>query len=279
MPRESTTATLIVTEPVYRQMARLCRQLLSDGTYKPGDKYPSERELAEKYKVSRATANKVISNMVAEGLLQFRPGVGTFVLEPARGLHNSLREMESFTDRVRELGLEPETRVMAFERMVAGDLELRIREGLGLGEGEDEVPVIYFRRLRLASGEPVILEDRWVLASLMPGLRAAQLRGSFYQLLESGYGVKLGGERHRIRARKLAEDEAALLGVAEGDAGLVVEGPGFAAGGGTIWYEVLLHRGDRYELVNEVRGGGRASDTVVQLLARPTDVQSQESSS
>lgn len=261
-------STPIVTEPVYQQLARLCRQALIDGTYAPGDRFPSERELAEKYKVSRATANKVISNMVAEGLLQFRPGIGTFVLAPAKGLHNSLREMESFTEHVRELGLEPKTRVLAFRKMRSGDLEPWIRCGLGLTDENPET-VIYIRRLRLAGGEPVILEDRWLRESFVPGLEKNSLRGSLYQLLESQFGIKLGGERHRIRARNLPAAEAELLGAEEGDAGLVVEGPGFASSGQIIWYEVLLHRGDRYELVNEVRGPGQASNTIVQLLARP----------
>lgn len=258
----------IVTEPVYQQLARICRQALADGTYAPGDKFPSERELVEQYGVSRATANKVISNMVAEGLLQFRPGVGTFVLEPSRGLHTSLREMESFTERVRAMGLQPETRVLAFERYLAGALEPWIREGLGLTDLPEE-KVIYLRRLRLVGGEPVILEDRWLRESFVPDLRKQDLCGSLYQLLDRHYQVKLGGERHRIRARNLTAPEAALLGVVEGDAGLVVEGPGFAADGQTIWFEVLLHRGDRYELVNEVRGGGRNFNTIVRLLPPP----------
>jgi DNA-binding GntR family transcriptional regulator len=261
------TAPLIITEPVYQQMTRICRQSLVDGSYAPGDKFPSERELADTYKVSRATANKVISNMVAEGLLQFRPGIGTFVLAPSKGLHNSLREMESFTEHVRELGLEPETRVMAFKRVDSNELDPWIRRGLGLAEDEPET-IIYARRLRLAGGEPVILEDRWLRESFVPGLREEELRGSLYHALETTYKLKLGGERHRIRARNLPAEQAALLGAAEGDAGLVVEGPGFGSDGRTIWYEVLLHRGDRYELVNEVRGAGNGSNTTVQLLAR-----------
>ncbi|MFQ3670613.1 MAG: GntR family transcriptional regulator [Verrucomicrobiia bacterium] len=255
----------IVTEPVYQQLARRCRQTLADGSLPPGSRFPSERELAETYKVSRATANKVISNMVAEGLLQFRPGIGTFVLPPAQHLHTSLREMESFTEHARQLGLKPETRVLALDRFPAAKLEPRLREGLGLNQDSAET-MVYVRRLRLADGEPVILEDRWLREVFVPRLTERKLRGSLYRLLETDYGLSLGGERHRIRARNLSANEATLLGAAQGDAALSVEGPGFAADGQTIWFESLLYRGDRYELVNEVRGSSAHPKTVVQLL-------------
>ncbi|GAB4252057.1 MAG: GntR family transcriptional regulator [Candidatus Methylacidiphilales bacterium] len=257
-------STPIVTEPVYQQLARLCRQALVNGTYAPGDRFPSERELAEKYKVSRATANKVISNMVAEGLLQFRPGIGTFVLAPAKALHTSLREMESFTEHAQRLGLRPDTRVLSFHSLIASNLPSPIRQGLGLPKDSAET-VIYVRRLRLANREPVILEDRWLRASFVPRLTEKKLRGSLYQLLESEYQLRLGGERHRIRAQKLTRQEATLLGGREGDAALVVEGPGFAADGDIIWFEILYYRGDRCELVNEVLGPSSVSTTTVQL--------------
>lgn len=255
----------IVTEPVYQQLARRCRQALANGSFPPGSRFPSERELAETYKVSRATANKVISNMVAEGLLHFRPGIGTFVSTPAKHLHTSLREMESFTEHARQLGLKPDTRVLALARVSANDLEPRVREGLGLAPSSCEA-ILYVRRLRLAGGEPVILEDRWLRESFVPRLTAKKLRGSLYQLLETDYGLRLGGERHRIRARNLPASDASLLGVAEGDAALVVEGPGYASDGQTIWFEILLYRADRYELVNEVRGNNNSPNTTVQLL-------------
>ncbi len=255
----------IVTEPVYQQLARRCRQAIADGTHPPGSRFPSERELADTYKVSRATANKVISNMVAEGLLHFRPGIGTFVLAPAKALHTSLREMESFTEHARQLGLKPETRVLAFHHLTPAELPPPVRLGLGLPPDSTE-PILYVRRLRLAGGEAVILEDRWLRESFVPRLTEKKLRGSLYRLLETEYNLRLGGERHRIRARNLPPDEAGLLGGTEGDAALVVEGPGFASDGSIIWFEILVYRGDRYELVNEIRGSGPISNTIVQLL-------------
>ncbi|NJD04498.1 MAG: LacI family transcriptional regulator [Ruminiclostridium sp.] len=51
------------------------------GEYKPGDKFPSIRDLADKYGISKITVNSVISNLVTEGLLYVEQGKGTYVSE------------------------------------------------------------------------------------------------------------------------------------------------------------------------------------------------------
>lgn len=252
---------VVVSEPVYRQLARVCRDRLMGGGVRPGDRFPSERDLARDFGVSRATANKVLSNLVAEGLLEQRPGIGMFVAEN-KTLHASLREMESFTGHALALGLEPETRVLAFRRLGRDEVAGEVAEGMGLAEGEE---VIYAERLRLADGVPVILEHRWIRAALVPGLRRGDLAGSCYALLEGRYGVRLVGERQKIGARPLEADEAKKLGVGPGAAALVVEGPGLAEDDRAVWYQVLLYRGDRYHLENSVRLNRRQNSTEIKL--------------
>lgn len=254
--------TTIVTEPVYRQVARRCRELLGSGEFRPGDRFPSERELAKRWVVSRATANKVISNLVAEGILHFRPGIGTFVSDQRATLQSSLRQMESFTEHARAMGMQPATKVLQFRRMKGGDLLGNVVDGLALAS-EDEV--FYVKRLRLADGHAVILERRWLRAERVPGLRAEDLRGSLYGLLEEKYALLPGGERHMIRAANLTRADAALLGVRSRDAGLVVEGTGFDPEGEPLWFQVLLYRGDRYELLNELGGQSGLATTTLQF--------------
>ena len=261
------TAPLIVTEPVYLQMTRVCRERAAAAA--AGDRFPSERELADTYRVSRATANKVISNLVAEGLLAFRPGIGTFVQASAKTLNSSLREMESFTGHARALGLRPETRVLAFERTLARSVPAEVRHSLALGtNAAGAEPILYFERLRLADGEPVILERRWCLASVVPGLTRHDLSGSFYALLEDRYRFQLAGERHRIRAANATASEAATLGCRRGAALLAVEGPGFDAAGRVLWHQILLYRGDKYELQNAVQVSGRGSQSAIYIQPR-----------
>ena len=70
--------TQLVRSPVYQQLNQRLRSSLA-GEYRSGDQFLTEREVAEKFQVSRATANKSLASLVSEGFLEFRKGVGTFV--------------------------------------------------------------------------------------------------------------------------------------------------------------------------------------------------------
>jgi GntR family transcriptional regulator len=250
----------IVTERIHLQLAKLCRGEIARGTYRTEEKFPSERDIAQRFGVSRATANKVISNMIAEGMLVLRPGIGTFVA-PIRGLHTSLRQMESFTDSARSAGMVPETKVLYFGKKRINELPKPLRTALQL---DGRVSVCYFERLRFASGEPVILEHRWIRSDLVPGLTAEKLTGSFYHYLEENHGIYLTGERHKVRAQNLTPEEAQKFELTDGSAVLVVEGTGFTEAELPVWYQILYYRGDRYELENEVHAVGGQAKLAVQ---------------
>jgi GntR family transcriptional regulator len=241
-----------VTERVHLQLAKVCRGEIARGEYRPDEKFPSEREIARRFGVSRATANKVISNMIAEGILVLRPGIGTYVA-PIRGLHASLRQMESFTDSALSAGMVPETKVLCFSKKRSGQLSEQLQTSLQL---DSRTSVCYFERLRFANGEPVILEHRWVRSDLVPGLFSNKLTGSFYHYLEQMHGIYMTGERHKIRAHNLSAGEANKFEMNEGAAVLVVEGTGFTEAELPVWYQILYYRGDRYELENELYAGG-----------------------
>ena len=70
---------MLVREPVYQQLNNALREMLISGDHKVGDKFLTEREICQRFAVSRTTANKAISNMVSEGVLEFKKGLGTFV--------------------------------------------------------------------------------------------------------------------------------------------------------------------------------------------------------
>jgi len=253
----------IVTERVHLQLAKICRGEIARGTYRPDEKFPSEREIAGRFGVSRATANKVISNMIAEGMLVLRRGIGTFVA-PIHGLHTSLRQMESFTDSALSVGMVPETKVLCFSKKRSRELSAVLRTSLQL---DGRAGVCYFERLRFANGEPVILEHRWVRSDLVPGLSANKLTGSFYHYLEEMHGIYMTGERHRIRAQNLSVREVKKFALNEGVAVLVVEGIGFTEVELPVWYQILYYRGDRYELENEVHASGGPARLAVRRRA------------
>ncbi|AUI35168.1 FadR family transcriptional regulator [[Bacillus] caldolyticus] len=71
---------------VYQAIIEQIQQAIRLGQLQPGDKLPSERDLAEKFQVSRTTIKEAIAVMEAIGVLEIRPGVGTFVRETGNHL-------------------------------------------------------------------------------------------------------------------------------------------------------------------------------------------------
>src|SRR5947209_3314631 len=120
----------LVKDPVYCQLNHLLRTLIRSGKYQKGDQFLTEREIAERFKISRATANKALSSLVAEGVVSFRKGVGTFV--EGELLNYDLRSLVSFTEKARAAGRTPATQVLNFETASAANLPTGVAAALHL---------------------------------------------------------------------------------------------------------------------------------------------------
>ncbi len=66
---------------LHKQFLDVLKEEIKEGKYKPGEYIPSERELVERYGLSRTTVRRAISRLVGEGWLYSVPGTGTFVSE------------------------------------------------------------------------------------------------------------------------------------------------------------------------------------------------------
>jgi DNA-binding GntR family transcriptional regulator len=68
----------------FERLTEHYRDAITRGELKPGDRFPSARELSEIHGVGRTTAGRVHGTLISMGLIEHRPGVGTFVLAPPR---------------------------------------------------------------------------------------------------------------------------------------------------------------------------------------------------
>jgi GntR family transcriptional regulator len=245
---------MLVKEPIYQQLNQILKGLIQEGTYSVGDKFLTERAVCDRYGVSRATANKALSNLVSEGILEFKKGVGTFV----RGmvLDYNLRGLVSFTEKMRQAGKVPRNDVLSFRTERAGDAGKIVMEEL-LIEADEEL--YYFERLRLADGIPYIIEKRYLIARYCPGLTAEVLSESLYVLLSEQYGLELTREKETIQAVNFKGEDARLLNISEGMAGFIMFVTGFQGDDIPLWSGQILYRGDRYELHNEYSSQGTVS--------------------
>lgn len=71
----------IKTKKIYEQIVDQIGKLVAEGQLKPGDRLPSERELVERFQVSRASIREAISALEMMGLIEVRSGEGTYIRE------------------------------------------------------------------------------------------------------------------------------------------------------------------------------------------------------
>lgn len=203
----------------------------------PGDKIASERELCERFQVSRMTVRQAIDGLVNDGVLVRQQGRGTFVAQQKMDLQ--LR-ITSFGQEMRMRGMVPSTRLLDCAEVVATPA---VASALALEDGQR---VYSLRRLRYANGIPMCIQHSWLPVLLLPGFIYPAPPDSIYaQLQARGLGPTWGEDN--IESVNLEGADAELLEVANGAAGLVVTRRTFADEV-PVDLTISTYRGDRYKL-------------------------------
>ena len=106
---------------ISEQIVYAAKKAVISGQMRPGDPFPSVRLLSKVLKINPNTAHKVITQLVSEGLIEVRPGLGTVVAElPAstaaeRGALLKI-EVEQLVVEAKRLGLDLEEVSVAIAR-------------------------------------------------------------------------------------------------------------------------------------------------------------------
>lgn len=168
--------------PLYLQVMNAVAEMLR--SYKPNERLPREADLAAEFAVSRATIREALSALEREGLVYRRQGVGTFVADKAH-LSHSLERLRSFSELLRDHGLEPGSKSVNTRQEPADD---RTASALNIVRG---TPLLVVERVRTGNGEPLIYSiDKIPLQLLQVSPDSEELKGSLFSILER-QGIKL----------------------------------------------------------------------------------------
>lgn len=196
--------------PLYKQVKDSIIQQLVGGEWRPGDKLPSEFDLAARYGVSQGTVRKALDELTAQNLLVRQQGRGTFV-----ATHNPHRALFHFFHLIGKDGSRqlPSSRVLSCTtRRATREEEAK----LDLRSGNQ---VIQIDRIRDLGGRPTIVEWIVLSAKRFGGLAKMSRDGlpnTLYELYEERYGVTIYQAEEYLRAVAASEREAELLGVEPG---------------------------------------------------------------
>lgn len=188
---------------LHRQLFMVLRDEIARGAREPGSPLPTEEALCRQYSVSRVTVRRALADLQAQGFVQRRHGLGTFVREqvPAALPAVSL----GLLDGLRQTARETQVQVLAVRTEAP---PAQVRALLQLDEGQAAVHAL---RLRSAGDTPLMLTDAWVPERLGRKVTEAALRRKALYLILLDQGVQFGRVVQEISAEAADPYRASLL--------------------------------------------------------------------
>jgi len=129
---------------LFEQIVYASKKAMIAGQLRPGDPYPSVRTLSRELKINPNTAHKIVTHLIAEGLLETRPGIGTVVARPSNSSREERtqllgREIEGLVVEAKRLGIGLEEvlrAVSAHWDRLSGESREKVRPGRTGGKGD-----------------------------------------------------------------------------------------------------------------------------------------------
>ena len=227
---------------IWRQIADLLRQDLSAGRLRPGDRLPTEPELAMRFGVHRHTLRQAVSALVDSGHLRVEQGRGTFVATPVIDYALGSRTRMTANLAAQGLGLKRRLLTLAPVRATPDLAEtLKVRKGAELLHAES---------VSEADGTPITVGEQWVVTALAPGIEAAYRELSSITQAFARCGVPdYTRAWTRVTARPPTRIEAQLLGQAGNRPVLCTEGLDIDPSGRPLQLVRTSFCADRVQLV------------------------------
>ncbi|MFF4779381.1 GntR family transcriptional regulator [Microtetraspora fusca] len=208
------------SKPKYLQNADDLRRRIAAGEIAAGARIPSRAELAKAHNVAPPVATRALQILVAEGLVESRPGSGAYVLPPRRQLqlsrawYREIRGGSPFAGDMEAQGKAPNWRTHSRTDVASADVAGRLE----IAEGDPVMRTVY---VYTADGQPVQRAISWEPYELT--------RGTPIALPEDGphagrgvtdrmalIGIEVTHRREAVSSRTATVEEARDLGVSPG---------------------------------------------------------------
>ncbi|HUO54293.1 MAG TPA: GntR family transcriptional regulator [Rhodoblastus sp.] len=227
-----------LAEPVYRQMARAFAKMIEDGEIQEGQSLPAERILADRMHLSRTTVRRFYEELRKDHGLKSSRRSGP-VVSAAPRLSPRMGVLKGFTDEMRELGMEPTTRLLS--REIVQDRV--IASIFGRPSSAHFLKLI---RLRCGDEAPLSRETAWFDLTIAPELADWDVHGSAYHFISEVCGIRLSEAEQSIEAVLSSDEENTAFGFAEPQPCLLIKRRTYSTSGQIVEYVEGVFRGDSY---------------------------------
>lgn len=211
---------------------------IRSGEWRPGDRVPTEQELAARHGCARATVSKALGELAASGLVERRRKAGTFVAHPP--VHSAVMTVPDLAELIAARGEAYGWTLTSIETGVAG-------------EAPCAGPALRIEGVHMAAGEAFAIERRAIALDEVPEAASADFTVEAPGTWLLGH-IPWTQARHVIRAVTPTRKEAGLLGMNASAACLELDRTTWRAGR-VVTHVRQLFRGDRFDLVAEFNAG------------------------
>lgn len=205
----------------------------------PHSQIPSVRQLSIQYNVSSMTVRQALSELQNAGLIYTVPGAGTYV---AGEKLTKKFVFISFSEEIKQKGMTPSSFVLKAEKTKISNVKLAEALQIELGEFAYRV-----KRLRMADGVKLSIEDSYIPCENAPGLLDQDLTSSLYEIFTSVYERPVIKAESTVSPILLDKEQSEILGAQFKTPSLMFTLTGFNARGKTMEHCVSVKRGDLYE--------------------------------
>ena len=222
--------------PLYYQLMQILINEIEHHLAKDAQ-LPSEREICERYDVSRSTVRQALLELEQDGYIYKIHGKGTFV--SPKKFNQELLKFYSFTNEMKRIGKEPKSKVLDFA-IITCDATLAKKMKTTKG-----TKVYKFVRLRMADGDPMMVETSYVPAVRFEGLKREDLSISMYDVFARRYAVDITYAEEKFQAVSTNEKTARYLQIQREIPSLQIERFTYEKDL-IIEYTVSMARGDQF---------------------------------
>lgn len=228
--------------PIFRQLEEQILKHIQNGDLKPGDRIPSQYELAREFQVSRTTIQKAIDHLILEQLLYFKQGKGIYVAAPPMRQH--LPILQSLSQSLVELGYRVHADLLLKEEVEA---PTRISQRLNLPASTS---MLHIKRLVYADNVPMVLQETFIEGKRFRGILELDLRNrSMTELIEEVGNTHIEDSSFVVGASQADWGEARMLHILAGTPLLTMEETGFEENKQPVRYSENKLRSDYFRVV------------------------------
>jgi GntR family transcriptional regulator len=233
--------------PLHKQAEQILRELIKKDEYKNGKLLPNEVEMSKQLNISRNTLRQAINQLVMEGLLVRKKGVGTTVVTSR--IIGKMKNWHSFSQEMKMLGIE----VFNFELHVSwGEPNEEICNFFGIDQ-KNKRNCLVLERLRGKKDFPFVHFISYFNPDI-PFTGDENFSEPLYSTLESKFNIKVVKSKEEISARLAGDTLAEKLRIKPSDPILVRKRFVYDVNGKPVEYNIGYYRADSFTYRIESEG-------------------------